>query len=95
MNGDDVQKRLTEIRGIGAWTANNFRLFALGDLDAWPANDLALQEGMKRLKNLVERPSAKDLLALGDAWRPFRGAGALMLWHLYGILVRKVTIDEV
>ena len=49
---------------------------------------------MKRLKNLVERPSAKDLLALGDAWRPFRGAGALMLWHLYGILVRKVTIDE-
>jgi DNA-3-methyladenine glycosylase II len=95
MNGDDVQRRLTEIRGIGAWTANNFRLFALGDLDAWPANDLALQEGMKRLKNLVERPSAKDLLALGDAWRPFRGAGALMLWHLYGILVRKVTIDEV
>ena len=95
MNGDDVQKRLTEIRGIGAWTANNFRLFALGDLDAWPANDLALQEGMKRLKNLVERPSAKDLLGLGDAWRPFRGAGALMLWHLYGILVRKVTIDEV
>ena len=95
MSGDDVQKRLTEIRGIGAWTANNFRLFALGDMDAWPANDLALQEGMKRLKNLVERPSARDVLALGDAWRPFRGAGALMLWHLYGILVRKVTIDEV
>ena len=95
MSGDDVQKRLIEMRGIGIWTADNFRLFALGDMDAWPANDLALQEGMKRLKNLVERPSAKDLLALGDAWRPFRGAGALMLWHLYGILVRKVTIDEV
>ena len=95
MIGDDVQKRLIEIRGIGAWTADNFRLFALGDMDAWPANDLALQEGMKRLKNLVERPSGKDLFLLGDAWRPFRGAGALMLWHLYGILVRKVTIDEV
>ena len=92
MNGDDVQKRLTEIRG-NVWTANNFRLFALGDLDAWPANDLALQEGMKRLKT-GKRPNAKDLL-LADAWRSFRGAGALMLWHLYGILVRKVTIDEV
>ena len=61
---------------------------ALGDLDAWPANDLALQEGMKRLKTLLTA-NAKDLLALGDAWRPFRGAGALMLWHLYGILVRR------
>ena len=95
MTGRDVQKCLMEIRGIGAWTADNFRLFALGDMDAWPANDLALQEGMKRLKNLVERPSGKDLFLLGDAWRPFRGAGALMLWHIYGILVRKVTIDEV
>jgi len=95
MSGDDAQKRLIEIRGIGAWTADNFRLFALGDMDAWPANDLALQEGMKRLKNLDERPSGKDLFALGDAWRPFRGAGALMLWHIYGILVRKITIDVV
>jgi len=95
MSGSDVQKCLMEIRGIGVWTADNFRLFALGDMDAWPANDLALQEGMKRLKNLAERPSGKDLYLLGDAWRPFRGAGALMLWHIYGILVRKVTIDEI
>ena len=95
MNGDDVQKRLIEMRGIGIWTADNFRLFALGDMDAWPANDLALQEGMRRLKNLDERPNGRVLFSLGDAWRPFRGAGALMLWHIYGILVRKVTIDEV
>ena len=95
MTGNDVQKRLIEIRGIGSWTADNFRLFALGDMDAWPANDLALQEGMKRLKGFKERPSGKELYALGDAWRPFRGAGALMLWHIYGILVRKATIDEI
>ena len=95
MSGDAVQKRLIEIRGIGAWTANNFRLFALGDMDAWPADDIALQEGMKRLKDLDERPSGKQLFVLGNAWRPFRGAGALMLWHIYGILVRKATIDEI
>ena len=95
MNGEDVQKRLVEIRGIGAWTANNFRLFALGDMDAWPANDIALQEGMKRLKSLDERPNGKMLEKLGEAWRPYRGAGALMLWHIYGILVRQTTIDEI
>ena len=95
MSGKDVQKRLVEIRGIGAWTADNFRLFALGDMDAWPANDIALQEGMKLLKSLDERPNGKMLETLGEAWRPYRGAGALMLWHIYGILVRKATIDEI
>ena len=95
MSGEDVQKRLVEIRGIGAWTADNFRLFALGDMDAWPANDIALQEGMKRLKSLAERPNRKMLEKLGETWRPYRGAGALMLWHIYGILVRKATIDEI
>ena len=95
MNGEDVQKRLVEIRGIGAWTADNFRLFALGDMDAWPSNDIALQEGMKRLKSLDERPNGKMLEKLGEAWRPYRGAGAQMLWHIYGILVRKATIDEI
>ena len=95
MSSQDVQKRLVEIRGIGAWTADNFRLFALGDMDAWPANDIALQEGMKRLKSLDDRPNGKMLEKLGEAWRPYRGAGALMLWHIYGILVRKATIDEI
>jgi DNA-3-methyladenine glycosylase II len=95
MSSQDVQKRLVEIRGIGAWTADNFRLFALGDMDAWPANDIALQEGMKRLKSLDERPNGKMLETLGEAWRPHRGAGAMMLWHIYGILVRKTTIDEI
>ena len=95
MSGEDVQKRLVEIRGIGAWTADNFRLFALGDMDSWPANDIALQEGMKRLKSLDERPNGKMLETLGKAWRPYRGAGALMLWHIYGILVRQATIDEI
>ena len=95
MSSQDVQKRLVEIRGIGAWTADNFRLFALGDMDAWPANDIALQEGMKLLKSLDERPNGKMLKTLGEAWRPYRGAGALMLWHIYGILVRKTTIDEI
>ena len=95
LSGDDVQKRLIEIRGIGAWTADNFRLFALGDMDAWPVNDLALQEGMKRLKGLDERPNGKQMEQLGASWRPYRGAGALMLWHIYGILVRRATIGDI
>lgn len=95
LDGQAVQDRLVQIRGIGAWTADNFRLFALGDMDAWPVNDIALQEGMKRLKKLSHRPKAPEMETLGEAWRPYRGAGALVLWHLYGIVVRKATISHI
>ncbi|MGU9962287.1 MAG: DNA-3-methyladenine glycosylase family protein [Candidatus Puniceispirillales bacterium WSBS_2018_MAG_OTU23] len=83
MTGDDVTKKLVAIRGIGAWTADNYRLFALADMDAWPFNDLALQEGIKILKSLNTRPDGATMQKMGDAWAPYRGAGALMLWHIY------------
>ena len=93
--GEDVQARLVAIRGIGAWTADNFRLFALADMDAWPVNDVALQEAMKRLKSLDQRPTAAEMEDRGEGWRPYRGAGALVLWHLYGIEVRKTTVADI
>ena len=83
MPGEAVQEMLTQFRGIGNWTADNYRLFALADFDAWPGNDLALQEGMRLLKQLNTRPGPDQMDALADAWRPVRGAGALMLWHIY------------
>ena len=93
--GEDVQARLVAIRGIGAWTADNFRLFALADMDAWPVNDVALQEAMRRLKSLERRPTAAEMQDLGEGWRPYRGAGALILWHLYGIEVRKSSVADI
>ena len=95
MSGDQIQKRFVAIRGVGAWTADNFRLFALADLDAWPVKDVALQEAMKILKSLPARPTAEEMQEMGEAWRPFRGAGALVLWHLYAIEVRKVTVADI
>ena len=83
MQGDEVARILTALRGVGDWTADNYRLFALLDMNAWPYNDLALQEGMKILKSLNSRPDAKVMQAMAEAWQPYRGAGALMLWHIY------------
>jgi DNA-3-methyladenine glycosylase II len=95
MPGDAVQQRLVRLRGVGAWTADNFRLFALADMDAWPANDVALQEAMRRLKSLPTRPAPMVMEELAQPWRPYRGAGALVLWHLYAIEVRKVTVADI
>jgi len=95
MPGEAVQQRLVRLRGVGAWTADNFRLFALADMDAWPANDVALQEAMRRLKSLATRPTPTAMEELARSWRPYRGAGALVLWHLYAIEVRKVTVADI
>ena len=95
MEGEDVTKALTAIRGIGEWTADNYRLFVLADMDAWPFNDLALQEGMKILKALNTRPDGATMKPMGDAWRPYRGAGALMLWHVYAQHRHAATIADI
>ena len=95
MDGPDISARLVAIRGIGDWTADNYRLFVLADMDAWPYNDLALQEGMKILKSLNARPDAKMMQKMGEAWRPHRGAGALMLWHVYAQHRHAATIADI
>ena len=95
LSGEAVRGRLVSLRGVGAWTADNFRLFALADMDAWPANDVALQEAMRRLKHLDARPKQAEMENLALPWRPYRGAGALVLWHLYAIEVRKAAIADI
>jgi DNA-3-methyladenine glycosylase II len=89
LQGEQVKERLISIRGVGAWTADNYRLFALGDMDAWPANDVALQGGMKIIKSLDDRPNRDEMESIGEYWRPYRGAAALLLWHVYGVVVKK------
>ena len=74
---------LTRVKGIGQWTAEIYLLFALGRPDVLPVGDLALCVAAQHLKKLEERPDAKVMTALGEAWRPHRSAAARFLWHLY------------
>ncbi|NQX95383.1 MAG: DNA-3-methyladenine glycosylase 2 family protein [Erythrobacter sp.] len=74
---------LTQIKGIGRWSAEIYLLFAEGRADIWPAGDLAVQEGVKRLLELEERPKEKETRALGEQWSPHRGPMAIFTWHYY------------
>jgi len=80
---DAAHAALTAIHGIGPWTADIYLLFCLGHADAWPAGDLALQEGARLLLRLKARPSVKEMIALAEPWRPWRGAAAYLLWGYY------------
>jgi DNA-3-methyladenine glycosylase II len=74
---------LTQIKGIGRWSAEIYLLFAEGRPDIWPAGDLAVQIDVGAIMELTERPSEKQVRAIGEAWRPHRGAAAIFAWHHY------------
>lgn len=81
---EDAIAELCKLKGFGRWSAEIYLLFAHSRADSWPADDLALQIGMQRLKGLEVRPDRKTMDALAEAWRPLRGCGAIFLWHFYG-----------
>jgi DNA-3-methyladenine glycosylase II len=80
---DEAHAALTAVHGIGPWTADIYLLSCLGHADAWPAGDLALQEAARLAFALPVRPSAKEMSALADSWRPWRAVAARVLWTYY------------
>ncbi len=84
-----VIEHLTQIKGIGPWTAEVYLLFCLNRLSSFPAADLALQTGYQLLKQQTSRPTRKELLAATETLHPYRGAVAHLLWHYYRHRVRK------
>ena len=84
---EDAIALLTKIKGIGRWSAEIYLLFAEGRADVFPAGDLAVMIELGRLMGLDARPSEKQLREIAEAWRPHRGAAAVLAWHSYNSAV--------
>ena len=83
MDNDPARNRLVEVRGIGAWTADTYLLFALRRSDAWPSGDLALEKAIQELRGLATIPSSEEADRIAEQWRPWRAVAARILWHHY------------
>ena len=79
---DEVTRRLTTVWGVGEWTTQMFLIFKLGRPDVMPAGDLGVQEGLRILDGLDERPTPEILMARSEGWRPLRSLAAWYLWRL-------------
>jgi DNA-3-methyladenine glycosylase II len=88
-DADAAHNTLTALHGIGPWTADVYLLFCLGHGDAWPAGDIAIQEGVKVGLGLKTRPTPKEMAPLGEPWRPLRGAAAHLWWSYYRVLKNR------
>ncbi|WP_371038564.1 DNA-3-methyladenine glycosylase [Rhodosalinus sp. FB01] len=76
---------LTDVPGIGVWTAEIYAMFSLGRADVFAPGDLALQESARLLFGLPERPKARALRAMAEAWSPWRAVAARALWAYYRV----------
>jgi DNA-3-methyladenine glycosylase II len=89
MDADVAHAELVKLHGIGPWTADIYLLFCLGHADAFPAGDLAVQEAARIALNLRKRPDAERLHKIAEAWRPWRGVAAHLMWAYYHVVKRR------
>ena len=82
---DEAHAALVSVKGIGPWTADIYLLFCLETADAFPSGDLAMQEAARLAFECEVRPTEKEMLALAERWRPWRGIAAKVLWAYYRI----------
>ena len=81
MDDAAAQKTLTELKGIGPWSAEIYLMFCLGRGNIWPAGDIALQKGLQKIHNLKIRPTPDKARKLGQKWSPHRSAASLIVWR--------------
>ncbi len=78
---DEVIAALTQVKGIGVWTAQMFLMFALRRPDVLPVGDLGVRKAMQVQYGLEELPKPAEMLALAEPWRPYCTAASWYLWR--------------
>lgn len=79
MSDEEVIDALTEVKGVGVWTAKMALIFVLGREDVFPVEDLGVRRGMESLFGDLTRA---EMVARAEAWRPYRSYASLYLWRV-------------
>jgi 3-methyladenine DNA glycosylase/8-oxoguanine DNA glycosylase len=81
MDDEAIIARLTQVRGIGQWSAEMMLIFQLGRADVLPVTDLGVRKGFQLSHGGRELPEPKKLLRYGERWRPYRSVASWYLWR--------------
>jgi DNA-3-methyladenine glycosylase II len=80
LDDDEVIAELTQVKGLGVWTAHMFLIFTLGRPDVLATGDLGVRRAAERAYGLPALPAAPELEALAEPWRPWRSVACRYLW---------------
>ena len=73
---------ITEVKGLGRWSAEMFLMFRLNRPDVFPVADLGIVKGVQKLLGMKRRPKPRTMLRAAEAWRPYRSVAAWYLWRI-------------
>jgi DNA-3-methyladenine glycosylase II len=90
MDDEAVIENLTQVKGVGRWTADMFLIFRLQRPDVLPVGDLGIVRAVQRAYKLRKAPSPARLTRIGEAWRPYRSVAC---WYLWASLNNEPTKD--
>lgn len=82
MSDEAVVETVTQLRGIGEWTAHMLLMFSLGRPDVLPVGDYGVRKGAMQLYGLKDLPKPSELESLAEPWRPYRSVAAWYLWRV-------------
>ncbi len=80
LDNEEIIAMLTQVKGIGRWTAEMFLMFALGRADVLPVGDLGFRNALRHAYRLRKLPDAKHIHALAEKWRPYRSVATWYFW---------------
>lgn len=86
MSDEEIIAALTQVKGIGRWTAEMFLIFSLSRLDVLPVGDLGFRNALKQAYRLRKLPEAKRIATLAEKWKPYR---SIATWYLWASLNNK------
>jgi len=69
-------------KGIGQWTVDMFLIFSLNRPDILPLNDLVIQKGYAKLRNMDRLPTKDEIKNGAEKWKPYRTLASLYLWNI-------------
>jgi DNA-3-methyladenine glycosylase II len=78
---EEILKELVKIRGIGPWTVQNLLLFGLGRPNLFPIADIGIQNALKKLKGLDQKPTILQMQEWSKEWEPYLSYASLYLWR--------------
>jgi DNA-3-methyladenine glycosylase II len=81
MTDDEVIKHLTQVKGIGVWTAHMFLMFSLRRPDVLPTGDYGIQVAMKKHYKKRKLPKPKDMEKIARLWAPYRSVACWYMWR--------------
>ena len=87
MEDEEIIEHLTQVKGIGRWTAEMFLMFNLSRPDVFPVGDLGVRNAIVRAYKMRKHPKPDHFVKLAESWRPYRSAAAWYFWQSLNVIV--------